>query len=343
MKILVIPQTNRIGDIICATPVFRAIKQKYPGSRLVVLVSKTKGSWEIIKNNPRVDEIIFYEDAGLIKKIRNERFDWSFNLTNYPVPSPIAFLGLIPNRVKTVIQGRSLSEILTDRLNTDEARFNHHTDVPRHYLSLIGRIGINNAPLLKEVFMSDEANKKAENFFNDHNLNQSDLVIGISVTAGNKVKEWPLKNFAIVANGIIERYRAKVVFAGSKRDLSAINEVLDLVKNRSQCFVADLFSVEELPSLMKGFNLFISADTGPIHIAEALGVPLVDIMGPVDPREIAPRCSSCVVVLPPAEIPPSVFIFKKPGSVFEQRRAIEAITVQDVLLGIKRAMVFVKK
>lgn len=343
MKFLVIPQINRIGDIICATPVFRAIKEKYPESRLVVLVSKTKGAWEIIKNNPRIDGFIFYEDWYLISKIRREKFDWAFNITNYPVPSPIAFLGLIPNRVKTVVSERSLSEILTDRLNNYRVMFQYHTDVPMHNVKLLELVGIKNASVVKEVFTIAATDQKTEKFLSDAGFSRSDFIAGISVTAGNRVKEWPPEKFALVADGIIQKYRAKVIFIGSAKDAQVIEETAVRMKMRKHSFSATGFTVEELPSLMKRLNLFVSADTGPVHIAEALKIPLVDIMGPVDPREIAPRGPNSVVVTPPPEIPPSIFIMKKAGPEKEQRRAIEAISVEMVLAGVEKAMKYVIK
>ncbi|MDZ4296507.1 MAG: hypothetical protein U1A16_04025, partial [Patescibacteria group bacterium] len=134
LRVLVIPQTNRIGDMVCATPVLRAIKMRFPECYVAVLVSRGKKAWQVFEHNPRVDEIIFYETPGFVRHIRRRRFHWSFALTNYPLPSIVALLGLVPNRVKTVISDRTLAERLTDCFNTHLVRYEHHTYLPRHYL-----------------------------------------------------------------------------------------------------------------------------------------------------------------------------------------------------------------
>ena len=162
LKVLVIPHLTRIGDLVCATPVFRAIKEKYPDSHLAVLAAgRLEG---LLKNNPRVDEIIIYRHYdlwGTIKKIRQGRFDWSFVLSGTAVGVIISFLALIPNRTKITRRPRPFSEFFTDWLSNYKLRYEHHTYLPRYYLRLLEFIGIKNPEEIKEVFVSEEGERKA--------------------------------------------------------------------------------------------------------------------------------------------------------------------------------------
>lgn len=337
LRILVIPQVNRVGDLVCATPVFRAIKTKYPNSHLAVLISQSKESWQIIKNNPRVNEIIFYEEPDLIRKIRRGNYQWSFNLTNYPIPSPIAFLGLIPNRVKTVVLGRSLSEYLTDWLNNRRFLYRHHTYLPRHYLKLLEKIGIVDPQEIKEVFVSEAGEKKAEDFLRANNLSSTDLLVGISIAAGNKIKEWGDEKFAELTRAILRKYNAKILFLGVPDNDERLDQVLRSLPT-DKCFKAAEFDLDALPSLIKRLKLFIAVDTGPIYIAHALKISLVDIIGPVDPTEQPPEDERSFLVRPPSYIHPSSFVFKRAGKLEDHKKAIQSISVKDVFSAVEKAI-----
>lgn len=331
MRILIIPQLARIGDLVCTTPVFRAIKEKYPQSYLAVLVSKR--ALGIIKNNPRIDEIIIYENFSLgqlIKKIRKISFDWSFSLSATSVSSPLVFLGLVKNRVKTTRQRRPLTEFLTDWLNNHKMLYQDHTYLPRHHLKLLSFLGINNPVEIKEVFVSPAGQEKARKILEDYGLGVGDFLVGISMTAGNKIKEWGDEKFKELAKQLVAKYHSKIIFLGAKKDEPRIDKVLaDL--DQENYFKAINFSLEELPSLVKRLKLYIAVDTGPIYIAHALGVPLVDIVGPCDPGEQPPQDSKSILIVPPPSIKPSSFVMKKAGKPEEHLRALESIKVEDVL------------
>lgn len=327
-RILVIPQLTRIGDLVCATPVFGAIKKAYPQSHLAVLVSKKAAG--ILKNNPRIDELIIYEDAGfyqLLKKMRGENFDWSFSLSGTALSSLLAFLSLIPNRAKTIRSPKPASEILTDWLNNFRIPYRHHTYLPKHHLKLLEFLGIKNSEEQKEVFTSGSSEEKAKIFFREKGISENDFLVGMSISAGNKNKEWPSENFKELAQFLAQKYGAKIIFFGSPADEQRIDGVLSGLKNGNYFKAVDP-DLENLPSLIKRMKLFIAADTGPIHVAHALKIPLVDIIGPVDPDELVPSGKNTIAVKP--EIPPSIFSFKKAGRLEDQRRAIDSIKIEKV-------------
>ena len=330
LRILVIPQLTRIGDLVCATPVFRAIKEKFPRSFLAVLATRKNAG--IIKNNPHIDEIIIFRNIelfSLIRKIRESFFDWSFCLAGSSFGTLVSFYGLIPHRAKIIKPDRPFSEILTDWLNQNKLLYHHHTYLPAYYLKILGFIGIINPREAKEVFTSFEGEKKAEEFLSRKGVEKNDLLAILSITAGNKVKEWGDNNFKTLAQRMFEKYGAKTVFIGSQKDERRIDELLKGLPANSFMKAVD-FLLEELPSLIKRAGLFIGADTGPLYIAHALGVPLIDIVGPFDWREQAPQDEKSLLVKPPAEIEPSLFVFKKPGSRKQQRKAVSSTSVEDV-------------
>ncbi len=326
-RILVIPQLTRIGDLVCAMPVFRAIKQRYPRSFLAVMM--TGKIAPLVKNNPYIDEIVQYSTKdlmGVIKSVQARYFDWSFALAPSSLVGAIMAWGLVPRRAKIVRAGKPWGEAVTDGLATHPFLYKHGDYLPGEYLKMLKFIGIDNVNTEKEVFVTQEGEKKAEAFLPPDNK----PLVGISITAGNKIKEWGDEKFIELAKRILDKYKnAKIILIGSKNDKSRIEAVEGALPSGVALSATD-FTLEELPSLIKRLDLYIGVDTGPIYIAEALGTPLVDIIGPVDPSE-QPPCNApkSVCVMPEGDIKPSSFVLKRPGK--NHRAALEATSVDSVM------------
>lgn len=333
-RILVIPHLATIGDLVCATPVFRAIKKQYPESFVAVVVTKMTAG--IIKNNPYIDDVVIYRAnnlRGLISYVRQSKFDWSFSLTGSLFGTLIGFVGLVPNRAATTYDGKGISQRLTDWLNNFKVFYAHHTYLPGHYLKMLKLIGIENAEDKKEVFTAPEADKKAEEFLRSHGVMPNDFLVGISISAGNRIKEWGDEKFKQLAKKIAGKYSAKILFRGAKSDEARIDRILTGFDPVG--FIKEVdFSLEEIPSIIKRCNLYIAADSGPIYIAHALDIPLIDIIGPIDPSEQPPNDKRSIQVRPPAHIKPSSFVFKKPGAPEEHKKAINSITVDMAMSAV---------
>lgn len=350
LRIVVLPQLTRIGDLVCATPVFRAIKERYPDAHLaVVTTNKVVG---IIRNNPRIDEIIVYKSTdlwGLVRALRRGRFDWSFSLTGTSFGNLIFFAGLVLRRAKLTPSDRTRTEWLTDWMTPQKLLYTHGAYLPRRYLDLLYLLRIEHPREVQEVFVTDAAEARASAYVGEHSIDEKHPLIGISITAGNKIKEWGDARFAELAQRIMARYPSgAVVFLGAPRDSARISALVEDLKsaghsmsreNRERpvpTFVAatDL-TLDELAAFLKRLDLYIAVDTGPIYIAHALGVPLVDITGPVDPWEQPPHDRKSICVTPPAPFYPSSFVLKRPGQKEAHARAREAISVEMVLVAVE--------
>lgn len=335
-RILIIPQLSRIGDIICSTPVFFNIKKVYPESHIAVLISsKAVG---IITNNPRIDEIIIFEDYTfwqLIKKIRRENLNYSINLSATSTNTCLAVWSNIANRIKTVVETPPITEKLTDWMSNHRLLYKNHTYLPRHHINLLSFIEINNPEDKKEIFVSVEAENRAEKWRKQF---PSELkIIGLSITAGNKIKELGDDKFEILAKRLLEREGLAICCIGSRADDLRIDNFTKKINN-SRCFKVTDFSLEELPSLMKKFSLYIAVDTGPIYIAHTLGIPLIDIIGPVDPNEQPPQDAKSIRILPRNNIQPSSFVFKRRLSDEQIKKALEETDINDIYDAVLRIL-----
>ena len=333
-KILVI-QNGKIGDLVCTTPVFREIKKRFPSVHLTALViSKARG---VLDNNPRIDKIILVDEykgiAGrlrLLGALRREKYDWSFNLLPDSFADIISFWSLIPNRVSTI--HRHYGEIvrLLSIFNNHRLEYKRHSPMMRHYLSLLKFIGIKEFSEKKEIFIKSAEEEKALGFLRSRNLGSGDLLIGISVAAGIKLKEWAPDRFAILADRLIKEKNAKIIFIGSPADRLPIEKVQKMMQNIS-INSAGHFTLSELPALLQKLKLFISVDTGPLYMADAVGVPVVDIAGPADVDELYPLDKRCRIIQKKIYCVPCAHMFDVPRFCKEGHlRCLREITPQDV-------------
>ncbi|KKU60101.1 MAG: Glycosyl transferase, family 9 [Parcubacteria group bacterium GW2011_GWA2_47_12] len=336
-RILVIPIMTRVGDLVCATPVFRALKMRYPHCRLSVLVAKNVAG--IVRHNPRIDEIIvmnnppfkgFWGRGRFFLFLFRQHFDSVVALSNNPFGSLAALWSAAPVRIKTTVRPRTFVEALTDWWNTRCVRYGHGSFLQAHYIHLLASLGVPFTEPKKEIFVTEAGEYKAEEFFKAEGISARDLRIGVSVSAGNTIKEWPTERFASLAARLISEKTAKIIFIDTQSNENKIEKTLAAMKNKKNISIATNFTLEELPSLMKRLNMFIAVDTGAIYVAHALGVPLVDIIGPVEPNEQPPRDERSVQILPPPRIRPSSFVIARPGAFSARRDAVLSIPVSAV-------------
>ena len=339
-RILILP-TTKIGDFVCTTPVYREIKKKLPNSFLAVAI--TEDIYGLVKNNPYIDEIIFIDDyrLGLSKKlrflsgIRKYNFNWAVNLAptfNYSI-LPIWLKA--KNRVTCVSAHRGLLAKIAFLFNNFRLEYKIHTSKSKHNLELLKFLGIKYSDKKKELFVPDKENKKAKDFLRINGVLNEELIIGISVTAGNKFKEWGRKKFAKLADMLASELGARVIFLGTKADLTAIGEVVEHMKFKP-LIAAGKFKLEELPGLIKNLSLFISVDTGPIYIAEAVGTPTIDIAGPVDITEQPPVSEKNLVIQKKIDCVPCSFVTFSPRYCKRgDYMCLKLIKVEDVFEAVK--------
>jgi heptosyltransferase-2 len=279
---ILIVRTDRIGDVLLSTPVIKALRQKFPQAYICMLVSPyTK---DALEGNPDLDRIItFDKDAknsqgwlGALKfawLLRKKKFDLAIVLHPTTRMHLLTFLAGIPKRLG---YDRKSGFLLTDRIkHTKEYGQKHESE---YALDLIRYLGIQAQD--KTLFMpiKQESEKWVEVLFSQVGIKDSDKLLIIHPTASCHSKTWPGERFAEAADKLAQKYGFKVVIVSGPKDLQQAGEV---IKNmRSQALnLAGKTSLSQLASLLRRCQLFISTDSGPMHVASALGVPVITIFG----------------------------------------------------------------
>jgi len=329
---VLIVQMAKLGDMVCTTPLFRAVKKAYPGAHVAVLGNSLNRA--LLEYNSDIDAYLVFDGLWRVyKKIRKGKFDTAVIVEPDIVSAALSYLSLVPHiAVPRVVGGRTPFESVWYRSLRGIAGFSvalhrmHHY-APGEYLRLLEPIGIQATDTAKHLQFSDAALQKTREIL----PKQAGLrYVGISPSSGDKVKNWGSVNFAVLANRLAERLSVRPVIFGAERDREEVEEM----KKGMRCEYLDLsekLSLDELKAAIAHLDLFVASDTGPVYIAEAFGIPTVDVLGPVDEREQAPRGEKHLRVVPPGPRVPQMFIMNSEGyDLAELKRQLSAISPEMV-------------
>lgn len=348
-KILIL-QMAKLGDMVCTTPMFRAVKKKYPKAKLYVIGNAINK--EILLGNNDIDEyIVWSKDIfwELAKQLRREKIDFAcqtapnfgflatFYLAGIPsMATPKIENGYCPWETRAYKILRQLAILIPHRMGSY---------APREYLKLLEPIDIHTENTKKHLSFSKEAKKKIEELFLENEIKEKDFLVCISPAAGNKIKQWPADRFAEVADHIYKKYGARIFIGGAKNDRTEVLEMVrGLNKETKAINTLDKLNLDELKAVMFKMSMFISVDTGPIYIAEAFGVPTVDITGPIDENEQPPIGKLNRIVNIKNRKKPELFVMNaKTYDDVEARRQTEEITTEMVTNEIDDLYNFIDK
>nr|HID58598.1 glycosyltransferase family 9 protein [Desulfobacterales bacterium] len=301
-KKFLIYQTAKIGDLVCTTHVFRAIKRKYPDSYITVVISEyTK---PILRNNVRIDTIIMFNNRmkGLLYKVRFmlKLLAASYDVAIVLVPNPtfifMSLFALIPDVVTIVPDNIGITHRAVSFF-CKSARHQMGTLTMKTYLTALKLVGVDNGDLKKEVFFTKNDVEKALRFIAKSGaVSGKDRCVGFVVSSGNRMKSLELKDILYLSEGLIKNFNAKVILLGTSDDKEISARIIKTLQSPSIINACGLFSLSELPALVSLLNLVIGVDTAPIYIADALDIPVVVIAGPCDMGEQRPLGKNVAII-----------------------------------------------
>jgi len=289
---------NWIGDAVLTIPSIRAVRKAFPLARISLLI-KPRVS-EIFENNPDIDEIIPYDEsyqglAGkmkLAKTLRRKDFDAAILFQNAFDAAFIAWLAGIPERTG---YGRDYRGFLLTRA-APLSRDTTSQHQAYYYLNLLRAIGIESKEIRPYIYLTDEERLWARDFINStFNIQHSTFKIGINPGATyGSAKRWPPEKFAELISRIISEIDGKVIIFGSEAETGIADEIIGKIRNpkseiRNKILnTAGKTTLRQLAALTAECDAFVTNDSGPMHIASALFVPVAAIFGSTDKTATGP-------------------------------------------------------
>jgi heptosyltransferase-2 len=287
-KILVI-QTAFLGDVVLTTPLLAALKERFPSAHLSVLV--VPRTEPILSGHPAVDQVLTYDKKGeqrgwlglirTAKRLAMNGFDLCL-LPHRSIRSALlARLAGIPRRIG--FRGSPGSLLYTDRVTRDPSL--HEVD---RNLSLLLPLGVEPASLTRrlQVGVDTSARDIVERILKDHGIESGDILIGMAPGSVWATKRWLPEGFSAVADALMDSSdfggRVRIVLLGSKEEEWIADRIEALCRQKPVNVLGQ--SLPELAATLSRCRLLITNDNGAMHVAAALGVPIVAIFGSTSPR-----------------------------------------------------------
>ena len=307
MKILV-RATNWIGDAILSLPALRAIRKRYPEADIAVLAKPWVSA--LYEGERSIDRVIplrgrpgardWKAKAALVRRLRREGFDLAILFPNSFESAALVRLAGVKRITGYARDGRGI--LLTDAIAPPKPG-----EIPEHerfyYLELLRRAGVIDAiPEVPAIRLDGIAELRAKGEQRFGELGVKIPVIGVSPGAAfGSAKRWLPERFAEVARRLAERWGASVAVFGSAAEKELSDSVARAAGGRS---FAGATTLSEFIAMTAACRMFLTNDSGAMHIASALAVPTATVFGPTNDKATGPLGEAAIVVREPVDCAP---------------------------------------
>ena len=273
-KILLI-RLSSLGDIVLTTPAIRAVRAHFRDAYIAMLVAKQ--SAEILRENPYLDEIIPFDrrakdkDTGemlrIIRLLRERKFTLALDLQRkFRTGLLMCFSG-------------ARERIGKGRFCTVRVHEQGNKHAIAHYFDVLHAAGIPAEDQRLELFLSESERLAAAQRFDTAGVSDEQLKVGFFPGAGWKLREWMPERFAAIGDRLVEHFNANVLIFGGQQEVALVETVANLMNADAIPFAGNL-QIRQLAACIEKCDLFLTNDTGPMHIAAGVGTATVSLFGP---------------------------------------------------------------
>lgn len=300
-RILVV-RTDRLGDVVLTLPVFTPLRRCFPRAHLALLAGRYAGA--IVEGYSPVDEILWYDDAGglvpfraMMARLRTGRFDVAIIVHPTARLALLAFLAGIPERVGTGYRYYSFlfnRRVYTHRKTAERHEVEYNLDL----LAPLGCAAVPAKPLDLPLDIPPGVRGRVSMLLAEAGVTGRFVVVHPG--SGGSAREWPLELFGLLARRIIERTNLAVVVTGTGGESARMEEVVRASSGRAVSLAGRL-NVKELAALLQRASLVVANSTGPLHVAVAVGTPVVGLFPQIPvmgPRRWGPYTDKARVLVP---------------------------------------------
>lgn len=290
-RALVVRAPNWIGDAVMATPTLTALRAGCPRATITAWARPPVA--EVLARHPALDDILVEERRGrhagvigrlrLAADVRRRGFDAALLLTNSFESALVAALAGVPRRIGYRTDGRAL--LLTVPLHAPpRARMPHMT---AYYWDLLAPWNLVGDPLAVSLAVTDEERGAARARLSEWGVAPDETLVGMNPGAAyGSAKRWPAARFAEVARRLIQD-GARVILFGSAGE-RALGDEIAAGLGTAAVNAMGRTTLREVMALLTWCRHLVTNDSGPMHVAAALGVPVTAVFGPTDPRITGP-------------------------------------------------------
>ncbi len=299
---LLVRSTNWIGDAVMTTPAVRTIRQNFPEAEITLLALPWVA--DVFSASPHIDRIVTYDKHGrhaglrgklvLAGDLRKEGYDAAILLQNAFEAAFITMMARIPVRAGYTTDGRGL--LLTHGVKKSRDIKSRHQ--VHYYQEMLRGLGLDPGPDELELHLADADTLWAANFINQYTAGQGCRIIGINPGAAyGPAKCWPAEKYAALAETLCNEPDVVIVVFGTNADRVAAGRIQEAVNN--QLKVIDLTGKTTLGqalAMISRCSVFVTNDSGLMHVSSALKVPTVAIFGSTDHIATGPFSDNASII-----------------------------------------------
>ena len=317
---------NWIGDAVMASPIPKQIKKKWPMALITLMASEPIAS--IFQKDPNMDKFLIFEKEeshrSLINELKSKEFDLGLLLTNSFSSAWLFYRAKIPYRVGYSKDFRS--PLLSKKLPYPRKKTSEH--MIQTYHKLLRRMGVC-GQVKPYLYLSIDEKKSAEKFLAKCGIEKDQIIIGISPSAAfGSSKCWPEERYREVAQKLLENPKVTVLFFGDPKSEDKVKKIAQDLGNRAYN-LAGSTSLRQLMALLSKCDLFLTNDSGPMHMGCALNTTTIALFGSTSPEATGPYHKSTFIRKKVACSP----CFKRECPIdFRCMKAIEVDEVYQTLL-----------
>ena len=300
-RILLI-QLSAIGDTILTIPTIRAIRSRFPDAHLAMVASSI--NLQYLEGCPYIDQQIpcRLEEMmksprnliGFIMALRRQQFDWVIDFEHWTRLSALIAHGSgASRRIGFRAAGQHRHYLFTDVVE--------HAPGQHEVVNFLKIAGLLECPIREtdlEVWLKKEDWDWAKEFFDEMGIDPTRPVIAIQPEAGRRGeprRRLPHDRFVAVADALVERYNAQIILTGAPAEVELSQQIAS--QTRSSCVVAaGKTQINQLAALYANADFVICGNCGPMHLAAAVGTPVVALHGPTNPSQWGPWGSGHTVL-----------------------------------------------
>lgn len=280
---ILVRMPNWLGDAVMATPILADLRNKWPQATLTAMCQGGVGS--LLIGNPRIHEIFTFSRPNeflrrqgkrdLIQRIRQGKYDLGIVLPNSFSSAWWLWRGHVKVRIGFASDWRSL--FLTKALPFPKERGKEH--LVRTYKRLLEPLGIPISDTLPELFVTDEEKFAAKQLLSQLRIPEGAKIVGINPGAAfGSAKRWFPERFRTVIEKLLKTPNLYVICFGDEASAPLVHSICEGLPSRVNN-LAGVTSLRELIALIEQCTVFLTNDSGPMHIAAALKTPLVALFG----------------------------------------------------------------
>ncbi|MBA3602405.1 MAG: lipopolysaccharide heptosyltransferase II [Parachlamydiaceae bacterium] len=298
---IILKMPNWLGDLVMATAAIADLKNHFPKAKITALCQSNVAS--LLENNPAIDEIISYkkpsgwihriEHYDLIQDIRLGDYNLGVLFTNSFSSAWWFWRGHVKYRLGYGDLTRSL--LLTKAVREPTKKATQH--LVTTYKEILTPLGIAVSNTAPQLFITEEEKRTARDFLALKGINvDKDLILGINPGAAyGSAKCWLPERFIEVTKKLLRHDRLQVIYFGDQAGKSLVDAICQELPKDQVVNLAGKTSLRELIALIDCCSLFLTNDSGPMHISAALKVPLVALFGSTNDVSTGPYGSGTVI------------------------------------------------